>query len=294
VNGAPQTPNAMVSALHQFIEGHPRLFVLTGAGCSTDSGIPDYRDRSGEWKRRQPIYFRDFTDNPGARQRYWARSMLGWPRIWQAEPNTSHYVLAHWQQSGHIGKLVTQNVDGLHQRAGSHDVIDLHGRLDAVQCMECNRRLDRHSYQRELEHINNASQWVGTTAPDGDVDLDGVDLSTFEVPACRHCGGVVKPSVVFFGEAVPRKRVATAYRALRECDAVLVVGSSLMVFSGYRFCRAAAEHHKPIAVLNIGRTRADSILALKIDAACAGILSAVASRLSGAEITPAQYANSDG
>ena len=283
----------MASALGQFIEDHPRLFVLTGAGCSTDSGIPDYRDRCGEWKRRQPIYFRDFTDSAAARRRYWARSMLGWPRIWRAAPNTAHYVLAHWQQSGRIGKLVTQNVDRLHQRAGSDDVVDLHGRLDKVECMDCDRRLDRYSYQLELERRNDASQWSGTTAPDGDADLDGVDPSTFDVPACRHCGGVIKPSVVFFGEAVPRKRVVTAYRALRECDAVLVVGSSLMVFSGYRFCRTAAQHHKPIAALNIGRTRADSMLALKIDAACAAILRAVSSRLSGTEFTPPRCANSN-
>lgn len=286
MNNAPQTRIAMVSALRQFIEEHPRLFVLTGAGCSTDSGIPDYRDRSGEWKRRQPVYFRDFADSAAIRRRYWARSMLGWPRIWQAAPNTAHYVLAQWQRSGRIGKLVTQNVDGLHQRAGSHNVVDLHGRLDTVQCMDCDQRLDRNSYQLQLERRNDASQWSATIAPDGDADLDGVDLSTFEVPACRHCGGVVKPSVVFFGEAVPRKRVATACGALRECDAVLVVGSSLMVFSGYRFCRTAAQHNKPIAALNIGRTRADSMLALKIDAACAAILPAVSSRLPGLEFRP--------
>jgi NAD-dependent SIR2 family protein deacetylase len=276
----------MVSALCQFIEDHPRLFVLTGAGCSTDSGIPDYRDRCGEWKRREPICFRDFADSAAARRRYWARSMLGWPRIWKAAPNSAHYILTHWQRCGRIGKLVTQNVDGLHQRAGSHDVVDLHGRLDAVQCMDCGQRCDRNSYQRELEGRNDASQWSGATAPDGDADLDDEDLSAFDVPACRRCGGVVKPSVVFFGETVPHERVALAYRALHECDAVLVVGSSLMVFSGYRFCRAAAEYHKPIAALNIGRTRADSILTLKVDAACSVILLAVSAELSGSALTP--------
>jgi NAD-dependent SIR2 family protein deacetylase len=255
--------------LQQFIEAHPRLFVLTGAGCSTDSGIPDYRDRDGQWKRPPPVNYAAFMHEPATRQRYWARSMVGWRRFGSALPNATHHALAELEQRGQVELLVTQNVDRLHQRAGSMRVLDLHGRLDEVRCMACDWRLARRAFQQALVERNPAwAQLDATDAPDGDADLEGHDFARFDVPPCPHCGGIVKPDVVFFGEAVPRERVEAATRAWQAADAVLVVGSSLMVYSGYRFVDAAARAGKPVAAVTLGRTRADALLALKVDAPC--------------------------
>lgn len=254
--------------LQQFIASHRQLFVLTGAGCSTDSGIPDYRDRDGQWKRAStPVMYAAFMHEPRVRQRYWARSMLGWPRFRAVLPNAAHRALAELERRGQVGLLVTQNVDRLHQRAGSRRVVDLHGRLDRVRCMVCDTIWPRDDYQRELVAANPA--WAGldaATAPDGDAELDGQDFSRFVVPTCPHCGGIVKPDVVFFGEAVPRGRIDDANRAWRAADALLVVGSSLMVYSGYRFVHAAALAGKPVAAVTLGHTRADPLLTLKLDA----------------------------
>ena len=255
--------------LQQFIEAHPRLFVLTGAGCSTDSGIPDYRDRDGQWKRPPPVNYAAFMHEPATRQRYWARSMVGWRRFGSALPNATHHALAELEQRGQVELLVTQNVDRLHQRAGSMRVLDLHGRLDEVRCMACDWRLARRAFQQALVERNPAwAQLEATDAPDGDADLEGHDFARFDVPPCPHCGGIVKPDVVFFGEAVPRERVEAATRAWQAADAVLVVGSSLMVYSGYRFVDAAARAGKPVAAVTLGRTRADALLTLKVDAPC--------------------------
>jgi NAD-dependent SIR2 family protein deacetylase len=258
-----------MSPLQQFIEAHPRLFVLTGAGCSTDSGIPDYRDRDGQWKRPPPVNYAAFMHEPATRRRYWARSMVGWRRFGSALPNTTHHALVGLEQRGQVELLVTQNVDRLHQRAGSERVLDLHGRLDEVRCMACDWRLARHAFQQMLVERNPAwAQLDAADAPDGDADLEGHDFARFDVPACPHCSGIVKPDVVFFGEAVPRERVEAATRAWQAADAVLVVGSSLMVYSGYRFVDAAARAGKPVAAVTLGRTRADALLTLKIDAPC--------------------------
>lgn len=264
-------------ALRRFIARHSRLFVLTGAGCSTASGIPDYRDERGEWKRAaRPVMFEDFMRRDAARQRYWARSMLGWQRMGRARPNTAHFALARLESEDRIAQLVTQNVDGLHQAAGSRRVIDLHGRIDTVRCMSCERRTPRAELQAELVRRN---PWVlehaAAAAPDGDADLDAVDFSAFEVPSCDACGGLLKPDVVFFGESVPAERVRRALAAVDEADAMLIVGSSLMVLSGYRFARAMAEAGKPIAALNLGRTRADHLIDLKVEAPCAAALAFV-------------------
>ena len=234
-------------ALRGFIARHPRLFVLTGAGCSTDSGIPDYRDADGGWKRTQPVQFRAFMDELSTRKRYWARSLVGWRRIRRARPNDAHRALAALEQRGGVALLVTQNVDRLHQAAGSTNVVDLHGRLDLVRCMGCERRLPREELQQELLARN--PEWIdldAREAPDGDADLDGLDFSTFEVPACAVCGGLLKPDVVFYGESVPRERVEMAMQGVQDADAMLVVGSSLMVYSGYRFAREPVSrvHHQ--------------------------------------------------
>ena len=266
--------------LTDFVSQYSRLFVLTGAGCSTESGIPDYRDSDGGWKHRPPVQYQDFLRSERTRQRYWARSLLGWGRIAQAEPNAAHHALAGLEVAGFIHQLVTQNVDGLHQRAGSRRVIDLHGRLDAVDCLDCRHRSPRAEFQRRLIEQNPSfTALVATGAPDGDALLEDMDYGGFQVPSCSRCRSVVKPTVVFFGEAVPRPRVDRALARLAQADALLVVGSSLMVYSGYRFCRAAAEQGKPIAAVNLGRTRADGELKLKISAHCGEILPGLLQRL---------------
>jgi len=258
-----------MTPLQHFIESHPRLFVLTGAGCSTASGIPDYRDRDGQWKRAPPVTFTAFMQELPTRRRYWARSLVGWRRFGHAQPNATHHALAALERQSKIELLVTQNVDGLHQRAGNANVVDLHGRLDTVRCMACDWRGSRHDFQRALVERN--PHWAdldAADAPDGDADLEHQDFASFDVPPCPRCGGIVKPDVVFFGENVPRDRVAAAMDACRSADAMLVVGSSLMVYSGYRFAHAAAQAGKPVAAVTLGRTRADALLALKVDAPC--------------------------
>ena len=268
--------HAATLTLHDFVARHRRLFVLTGAGCSTDSGIPDYRDASGGWKRPPPVSFQSFMGSAAVRQRYWARSLLGWEHFRGAKPNAAHAALARVERQGGLEVLVTQNVDGLHQAAGSVRVIDLHGRLDAVRCMECDNLQSREALQQELLQRNPV--WGGRrarAAPDGDADLEDLAYSEFEVPTCVRCGGVLKPDVVFFGESVPRPRVDTAMQRLEQADAVLVVGSSLTVYSGYRFVQAAAQAGKPIAAVNLGRTRADDLLTLKVSEPCALALTSV-------------------
>ncbi|HEY2592223.1 MAG TPA: NAD-dependent protein deacetylase [Steroidobacteraceae bacterium] len=273
---APEQAERERAALRDFIERHERLVVLTGAGCSTESGIPDYRDAAGSWKRAQPIMLQAFMGDPHARRRYWARSLIGWPRFRRARPNAAHFALAHLERVGSIELLVTQNVDRLHQAAGSEAVVDLHGRLDQVRCMDCEQLTDREAFQAEL--LSRNAEWADLAAgeaPDGDADLDGRDFTGFDVPHCPACGGIVKPHVVFFGESVPPQRVESAMHALARADALLVVGSSLMVYSGYRFAEAAVRAGLPIAAVNLGRTRADDLLALKVEAPCARALAAL-------------------
>ena len=262
-----------ISPLGEFIDRHPRLFVLTGAGCSTDSGIPDYRDAEGNWKRSPPVNFAAFLGSTAVRQRYWARSLIGWPRISRARPNGAHAALARLERDGRIDLLVTQNVDGLHQSAGSERLIDLHGRIDQVRCMGCERMTSRAALQAQLLDCN--AEWrdlEARSAPDGDADLNGLPFERFAVPPCEHCGGVLKPDVVFFGESVPRPRVEACMARLEQAGALLIVGSSLMIYSGYRFVQHAARRGLPIAAINLGRTRADALLSLKVTAPCAEAL----------------------
>ena len=259
--------------LADFVDRHRRLFVLTGAGCSTNSGIPDYRDVDGRWKRPQPMTFDVFMGTHEARQRNWARSTVGWRRFARVRPNNSHRALACLEAAGGSELLVTQNVDRLHQAAGSTGVIDLHGRLDQVRCMGCERRTPRADFQDDLHHLNPAwAEVEAADAPDGDADIESDAFASFFVPCCRSCGGVLKPDVVFFGEQVPRERVEVATRHLAAADAVLIVGSSLMVYSGFRFVQAAASAGKPIAAVNLGRTRADPLLSLKVEQPCEAAL----------------------
>lgn len=257
------------------------MVVLTGAGCSTESGIPDYRDADGERKHPQPLLYQQFVGSPAMRQRYWARSMVGWTRIANAVPNRAHLALASLESAGFVHGLITQNVDGLHTRAGSRRVVDLHGRLDTVQCLGCRTLTRREEFQtRLLERNPHLADGVITgAAPDGDANVANVDYSSVDVPACSNCGGILKPHVIFFGENVPPDRVDAAFALLDAADALLVVGSSLMVFSGYRFVKAAAAASKPVAAINLGRTRADAEIGLKITAPCGEALAAVERQL---------------
>lgn len=267
--------SALPSDLRDFLAGR-RLFVLTGAGCSTDSGLPDYRDGAGGWKRKPPIDFQTFMGGEPARARYWARGLVGWRRFGHARPNAAHRALAAMERDGAVALLVTQNVDGLHQAAGSRAVLDLHGRMVEVLCTACGWRGPRAHWQAQLEALNPLwAELDAPDAPDGDADLDGLDFTRFVVPGCPRCGGIVKPDVVFFGELVPRERYERAMAALDEADAVLVVGSSLMVHSGYRYVKEASLRGLPIAAVNRGRTRADDLLGLKVEQSCAEALAAL-------------------
>ena len=275
----PFTANTGLDTLCGFVARHPKLFVLTGAGCSTDSGIPDYRDVNGDWKRKSPVTFQAFTGDDATRRRYWARSLLGWPMMAGARPGAAHLALARLEAAGRVGLLLTQNVDGLHNLAGSRRTTDLHGRIDTVRCLGCEARTKRADFQLELRRRNPV--WAALeaqAAPDGDADLDGLDFSGFDIPPCAACGGMLKPDVVFFGENVPRYRVDATFAALEEADAVLVTGSSLMVYSGFRFVQAAAAAGKPIAAVNLGRTRADDLFSLKLAAPVGPALTALADR----------------
>jgi NAD-dependent SIR2 family protein deacetylase len=266
--------------LNEFIATHERLFVLTGAGISTASGIPDYRDERGEWKQQQPMQYRDFVSSQAARQRYWSRSFYGWQRFSRAQPNTAHLALARLEQLGRLQRTVTQNVDGLHQRAGSRMLTELHGSLASVDCLDCGASIARAAMQQALLQRNPQLAGVsGTLAPDGDARVQELDESRIVIPACPACGGILKPAVVFFGESVPAPRLQQCREALAACDALLVVGSSLMVYSGFRLVREAVQMGIPVAAVNRGRTRADELLQDKFELDCVAALQAVLRRL---------------
>ncbi len=252
------------------------MTVLTGAGISTDSGIPDYRDGAGAWKRKQPVQHQEFMQDLATRQRYWARSLVGWPVMQQARPNEAHQALTLLQEHGLIDTVITQNVDRLHQRAGTRKVIDLHGRADEALCMSCGYRCPRIDIHDRCAALNpEFGHLTAATAPDGDADLEA-DFTAFRIADCPECGGILKPDVVYFGDNVPRDRVDRARAALENSGGLLVIGSSLMVFSGYRFCRYAHQAGLPIALLNLGRTRADDLATLKLNCRITPVLQQMA------------------
>ena len=258
--------DAVDDRLRRWIARHRRVFALTGAGCSTASGIPDYRDDQGEWKRRPPVMIQAFRTQEAVYRRYWARAYAGWPRFTSAGPNDAHRAFALWEGAGTLLQLVTQNVDRLHQRAGSRMVLDLHGRLDLVVCLGCGERTNRADLQRTIAAANASWRAEAATAPDGDADIDDAIIESFAAPRCERCDDLLKPDVVFFGENVPREHYAHACEALADADAMLVAGSSLMVYSGFRLVRLAHQAGLPIAIVNRGRTRGDDLAALKIEA----------------------------
>ncbi|WP_169450021.1 NAD-dependent protein deacetylase [Marinobacter orientalis] len=272
-------PDEAGARLAEFIQRYPRLMILTGAGVSTDSGIPDYRDGDGAWKRKPPVQHQDFMTSVAVRRRYWGRSLIGWPVIRNARPNTAHHHVAELESRNHSRLLVTQNVDRLHQQAGSSAVTDLHGRADEVICMSCGYRCKRDEvHERSADMNPGFEHYSAVAAPDGDADLE-VDFSGFRVASCPRCDGILKPDVVFFGDYVPKDRVYSALDTLRSSDGLLVIGSSLMVYSGFRFCRYAREWGKPVATLNLGRTRADALVDLKLNAGISETLAATLGKL---------------
>lgn len=257
-----------------------KVVVLTGAGCSTESGIPDYRGPETRRRARNPVQYREFMDNPLARQRYWARSVLGWPRIANARPNGAHVALATLERRGAVAGVITQNVDRLHHAAGSTRVVELHGTVTEVRCCGCGTRASRAALQGQLLAMN--PEWHGAhrqpvePAPDGDAELSDRATTSFRLVDCHACRGVLKPNVVFFGESVPRGVVDQGWRLLDETNALLVVGSSLAVFSGYRFVRKAAERSMPIAIINLGPTRGDPHAHMRIHGRAGRVLPALA------------------
>ena len=253
-----------VDSLLAILGSHEPWVALTGAGISSASGIPTYRDHKGTWLGSQPIQHDEFISDQSKRQRYWSRSALGWPRVSAAQPNESHTALVKLEQAGLLSGVITQNVDRLHQRAGLQRVIDLHGRLDRVKCLDCGHITSREAIQRWIGTHNALPNTSSLTLrPDGDADLPAHYVSDFNVPQCEVCGGVVMPEVVFFGGTVPRPIVDECYRMIDISEGMLVIGSSLSVYSGLRFCRYAVDQGKPLIILNQGQTRADDICAHK-------------------------------
>jgi NAD-dependent SIR2 family protein deacetylase len=258
---------------HPALEG--RLVVLTGAGLSTDSGIPDYRGPGSP--ARTPMTYQEFVSGPRSQRRYWARAHVGWSRMRQAEPNAGHRAVVALEEQGRLELLVTQNVDGLHERAGSRSLVALHGRVSDVVCIDCRHVVARAKVQERMGSLNPgyARRHGGAEVrPDGDVDLD--DTEGFVVPACDGCGGRLKPDVVFFGENVPKDRVERCYAALDRADALLVAGSSLTVMSGFRFVRYATKAGLPVVIVNRGVTRGDPLASVKVDRGCSEFLTELA------------------
>lgn len=241
--------------------------VLTGAGVSADSGIPTYRDAKGTWLGSQPIQHQDFLSNPRLRRRYWYRSMNGWPDVRDSAPNPNHDAIAHFEAQGWVELLITQNVDRLHQRAGSQKALDLHGRLDRVKCLSCGDYYAREWLQGLLEQLNPKHIHGGslTRRPDGDVDLEADAEADMQLVDCERCGGILMPDVVFFGGSVPRQDVDRCNEAIEKAAGLIAIGSSLQVYSGFRLCKQTVALDKPVLIFNEGITRADDIASVKIE-----------------------------
>ena len=267
--GRDSTAASDLRSLAQVFAQCSDVLVISGAGISTASGISDYRDQAGLWKRPRPVQHQAFVEHLHWRQRYWARSQLGYPEFAQAQPNDAHRALVTLEQRGQILGVITQNVDRLHQRAGQQHVLDLHGRLDRVRCLECRRQFDRNVVQDLLQRQN---PWLSaarfTPAPDGDADIE-LDFSRVKIPHCPDCDGVLKPDVVFFGDTVPKVDVEQGYRWVEQAQALLVLGTSLMVYSSFRFVRKAYELGMPVLAINQGKTRCDELFSYKADVDCA-------------------------
>ncbi|XP_014479968.1 PREDICTED: NAD-dependent protein deacylase Sirt4 isoform X2 [Dinoponera quadriceps] len=262
--------------LKEFINKHHRLCVLTGAGISTESGIPDYRSAEvGLYARsdRRPVLYKEFCDSERIRRRYWARNFVGWPRFSSLKPNITHLILKDLEYVKNIGCIVTQNVDNLHSKAGSKKIIELHGTAFKVKCLNCDHKICRYKLQEVFQELN--PSMIATTQiirPDGDVELSQEQVEDFNVPACGNCGGILKPDIVFFGDNVPRDIVQNVKTNVESLDALLILGTSLSTFSAYRIVLQAIDAKKPIAIINIGKTRADEMINLRVEGRCGDIL----------------------
>lgn len=292
LDSLPQPKQDDIDLLLDFFRKSSYLVAITGAGTSTNSGIPDYRGPEGSYKKgHKPMVHQEFVNQEFSRQRYWARSMVGWNRFSLAQPNNAHLSLARLESQGKLKAIITQNVDRLHQRAGSRNVIDLHGRIDRVKCLQCDQSASRRVVQQSLLGLN--PQFRATIQQmqknqhlmraDGDMELEAKDYANLVVPKCQKCSGVLKPDVVFFGDNVPADRVAEISAHIDKCDAVLVVGTSLEVYSAYRFVDRANKRHVPIAILNFGETRAErqklDMIHFKSEANCATLLKETVDRM---------------
>jgi NAD-dependent SIR2 family protein deacetylase len=261
------------------------VVVLCGAGLSTESGIPDYRGPSGAARKATPMTYQSFTRDPVARRRYWARSHLGWRTIGNAQPNAGHRAVGSLQQLAAVGGVITQNVDGLHQAGGAHDVVELHGNLSRIVCLDCGERSSRQELEQRLDVANPGFTGAVTAVnPDGDVDLDDAALDGFTVVDCRACGGMLKPDVVYFGETVPPERVSRSFAMVAQARTVLVLGSSLTVMSGRRFVLRAAKDGIRVAIVNQGVTRGEPYADLVVDAALGEVLPDVVRRVEGVAV----------
>jgi len=268
----------VVDSLVELVRGK-RIVALTGAGISTESGIPDYRGPGRPERIRDPMQHREFVEKEAARTKYWARSMIGWPRLAEARPNAGHRALAALEERGLVAGVITQNVDGLHGAAGSREVVELHGALRRVKCLACDEVTSRDYMQQRLMEHNPRHAGDARIQPDGDVELPDALVASFEIVACTACGGVLMPDVVFFGGSVPRPTLDAAWALFDQAEVLVVVGSSLAVFSGYRFVRRAAERGIPVAIINRGATRGDEHATLRIDEASGVVLPELARRL---------------
>ncbi len=282
---APTLPGTLerdAVRLADFLRGR-RIVVLTGAGVSTESGIPDYRGPETRKRARNPVQYNAFVGDVAARERYWMRSTAGFPRFAQAQPGAAHRALAQMEASGAVTGIITQNVDRLHQRAGSANVVELHGSMADIRCLDCDARYDRPVFQRDLAernpHVALAS--ADRLAPDGDAEVE--PTQPFVVPPCSACGGVLKPDVVFFGESVPKPKVAAAWNLYEQADALLVAGSSLAVYSGFRFVHRAMREGKPYAIATAGATRGDKGADVKVETPLGALLTQVVRHLSAAQ-----------
>jgi NAD-dependent SIR2 family protein deacetylase len=276
-------PSHTIDELVALLRGRS-VAVLTGAGCSTESGIPDYRGPETQRRARNPIQWSAYVADPHTRARYWARSLVGWPRVASAQPNSAHHALATLERDGIVNGLITQNVDRLHHAAGTQRVIELHGALADVVCMNCGRVESRASLQARMLALN--PSWARSDkaefAPDGDAEIPAEALTEFRVAPCLACDRqTLKPDVVFFGENVPRAKVDAAFELVDQADALLVVGSSLAVYSGLRFVRHAAKRALPVAIVNLGATRGDEHAQVRIEARAGDVLTQLARRIGG-------------
>uniref|UniRef100_A0A1B6KFT4 Deacetylase sirtuin-type domain-containing protein n=1 Tax=Graphocephala atropunctata TaxID=36148 RepID=A0A1B6KFT4_9HEMI len=265
-----------ISTIKKFFNENKRVLVLTGAGVSTESGIPDYRSEGvGLFARSgtKPVQYQEFLKYPNIRQRYWARNFVGWPNFSAVAPNQNHEILKHLEDKHKVQRIITQNVDNLHGKAGSKRVIELHGTAFNVVCLSCDYTISRYEFQNILSDLNQevvaAPQAI---RPDGDIDLPQEFVEDFKTPACPKCGGVLKPDIVFFGDNVPKARVDAINEEVDRCDALLVLGSSLSTYSGYRIALRARERDKQVGIVNIGPTRADHLAHFIVNAKCSQVL----------------------